>query len=178
MKLIYFFIALSIITRCLILLQAGTIGAIGGNNLGVTSINPDSSQYSFYIGKGLKDNGSGSNSGVMASISNCVSNGAKIISMSLGGGPPSTIVANQFQSHYEEDGVLFVAAAGNDGNSALSYPASYPHVISVAAHDIDGNKASFSQYNNQVELSGPGMLRILNSIQFFFPIICSPSNVF
>ncbi|KAL7466347.1 hypothetical protein ACHAXS_012851 [Conticribra weissflogii] len=136
---------------------AGTIGAIGGNNRGVTSINPDPSQYSFYIGKGLNDNGSGSNSGVMASISNCVSNGAKIISMSLGGGPPSTIVANQFQSHYEEDGVLFVAAAGNDGNSALSYPASYPHVISVAAHDIDGNKASFSQYNNQVELSGPGV---------------------
>ena len=93
----------------------------------------------------------------MDAVSKCVSNGAKIISMSLGGGAPSNIEANQFKSYYENDGVLIVAAAGNSGNNDLSYPASYPAVMSIAAHDINGNRASFSQYNSQVEISGPGM---------------------
>ena len=46
---------------------AGTIGAIGGNGEGVDSVNPDPdpSKFGFFIGKGLTDSGSGSNSGVL-----------------------------------------------------------------------------------------------------------------
>ena len=43
------------------------------------------------------------------------------------------------------------------GNTALSYPASYDAVMSVAAVDSNENKASFSQYNAQVEIAGPGV---------------------
>merc|ERR1712176_11519 len=50
-----------------------------------------------------------------------------------------------------------IAAAGNGGNSALSYPASYKSVMSVAAVDSNENKAGFSQYNEQTEISGPGV---------------------
>jgi len=53
--------------------------------------------------------------------------------------------------------VLSVAAAGNDGNSRNSYPASYSSVISVAAIDEQRNWATFSQYNSQVELAAPGV---------------------
>ena len=54
--------------------------------------------------------------------------------------------------------VLLIAAAGNGGSSApLSYPASYKTVVSVAAVDINEDRASFSETNNQVELSGPGV---------------------
>merc|ERR1711982_249516 len=45
----------------------------------------------------------------------------------------------------------FVAAAGNGGSSSKLYPASYPALMSVAAFDSNKNKASFSQYNDQVE---------------------------
>ena len=38
-----------------------------------------------------------------------------------------------------------------------SYPASYDSVVSVAAVDSSGNHASFSQYNNQVEVAAPGV---------------------
>ena len=53
--------------------------------------------------------------------------------------------------------MLIVAAAGNDGNSALNYLASYQSVMSVAAVDSSKNKAGFSQFNEQVEIAAPGV---------------------
>ena len=76
--------------------------------------------------------------------------------MSLGGGASSTTERNAFASALNSD-VLSIAAAGNSGNSSLSYPASYDEVVSVAAVDSSGNRASFSQYNSQVEIAAPGV---------------------
>ena len=134
---------------------SGTIGAVGSNSIGVTSCNPKPNDFSFYIGKGLNDSGSGSNAGVTAAVNACVAAGAKVISMSLGGGGYSATEENLYKQIYNQ-GVLIVAAAGNDGNTALSYPASYPSVMSVAAVDSSMNKASYSQYNAQVEIAAPG----------------------
>mmetsp|Transcript_27329 Transcript_27329/g.41071 ORF Transcript_27329/g.41071 Transcript_27329/m.41071 type:complete len:395 (+) Transcript_27329:103-1287(+) len=91
---------------------AGTIGAIGGNDIGVTSVNPDPSKFTFYIGKGLSDSGSGSNAGVMAAVQACVEAGAKVISMSLGGGGYSATSNAAYEDYYDAN-VLIVAAAGN-----------------------------------------------------------------
>ena len=85
---------------------AGTIGAIGGNDIGVTSVNPDPSKFTFYIGKGLSDAGSGSNAGVMAAVQACVEAGAKVISMSLGGGSYSSIDNAAYEDIYDQDGEL------------------------------------------------------------------------
>lgn len=52
---------------------------------------------------------------------------------------------------------LFVAAAGNDGTTRKSWPASYDTVVSVGAVDEAAEIASFSQQNDQVELSAPGV---------------------
>jgi serine protease len=79
-----------------------------------------------------------------------------VVSMSLGGTFSSTTENNAFQSAYDA-GVLSVAAAGNDGNTRKSYPASYSSVISVAAVDQNGVHADFSQRNSEVELSAPGV---------------------
>uniref|UniRef100_A0A7S4SHV8 subtilisin n=2 Tax=Ditylum brightwellii TaxID=49249 RepID=A0A7S4SHV8_9STRA len=136
---------------------AGTIGAMGGNDKGVTSVNPDPTKFSFYIGKGLTDSGSGSSSGVMEAVQKCVDAQANIISMSLGGGAPTNAELEQYREHYEDDGVLIIAAAGNGGNSGYSYPASYKYVMSVAAVDSNKNKAGFSQFNDQVEIAAPGV---------------------
>ena len=54
-------------------------------------------------------------------------------------------------------GVLSIAAAGNDGTTAKSYPASYASVVSVGALDENKQWATFSQYNSEVELAGPGV---------------------
>merc|ERR1711902_5387 len=116
-----------------------------------------SDKFSFFIGKGLSDSGSGSTSSVMAAVQACVDNGSNVISMSLGGGGFSNTVNQQYYGHYKEDDVLIIAAAGNSGNPLLSYPASYKSVMSVAAVDSKENKAGFSQYNEQTEISGPGV---------------------
>ena len=85
---------------------AGTIGAIGGNGIGVTSVNPDPSKFTFYIGKGLSNSGGGTGEGVMAAVQACVDNGAKVISLSLGGGGYSTIDNAFYEAMYDEDGEL------------------------------------------------------------------------
>merc|ERR1712003_456274 len=138
---------------------AGSIGALGDNSKGVVGVIPGSinDKFSFFIGKGLTDGGSGSFAGVMAAVQACVDHDANVISMSLGGGGFSDTHNEQYYGHYKDDDVLIIAAAGNGGNSALGYPASYKSVMSVAAVNSNENKAGFSQYNEQTEISGPGV---------------------
>jgi len=135
---------------------AGTIGAIKGNNKGVVGVNDDPSKFRFFISKGLSDNGSGSTSTIMKAVNKCVQNGAKVISMSLGGGDYSNIMKDFYKSVYDKD-VLIVAAAGNAGNSRSFYPASYPYVMSVGAVNRYEAKAWFSVANDQTEITAPGV---------------------
>ena len=92
---------------------AGTIGAIGNNEVGVTSVNPDPNKFTFFIGKGLSDSGSGTSDGVIEAVEACRANGANIISMSLGGGGFSSINNDVYNDLYSDD-ILVIAAAGND----------------------------------------------------------------
>ncbi|TQV81443.1 S8 family serine peptidase [Aliikangiella coralliicola] len=135
---------------------AGTIAALGGNGQGVVGVNP-SGNLGLHIVKVFDDSGSWAyGSDLVAAINQCTAAGANVISMSLGGSNSSNAERSAFNSANSR-GVLSIAAAGNAGNSSLSYPASYDSVVSVAAVDSAGNKASFSQYNSQVEISGPGV---------------------
>jgi len=138
---------------------AGTIGAITNNGIGVDSCMGDGDNFFFHIGKGLYDNGSGSSSSVMAAIRGCKNAGAKVISLSLGGSGATAQEEEFYRSKFEDEGILLIAAAGNDGNTAKSFPASYGSVMSVAAMEPE---ATFSQRNNQVEISAPGY-RVLST---------------
>lgn len=132
---------------------AGTI--VGQNNsLGVIGVAPEAS---LYIVKFFNDSGSATfASDLIAAANTCESNGAKIISMSLGGSRQSGQERRAFDQ-LDQKGVLSIAAAGNDGNTAYSYPASYDSVLSVAAVDEANAVAGFSQQNDQVELAAPGV---------------------
>jgi len=135
---------------------AGTIAAIGNNNQGVVGVNP-SGKLGLHIVKVFNDSGSWAyGSDLIQAISQCKSAGATVISMSLGGGSSSSAERAAFDSAYAS-GILNIAAAGNDGDSSMSYPASYGSVMSVAAVDSSGNVANFSQYNSQVEIAAPGV---------------------
>ncbi|MFT4924300.1 MAG: serine protease [Phenylobacterium sp.] len=135
---------------------AGTIAALGNNGTGVVGVN----------GSGLLDlhnvkifNNAGTwayGSNLVKAIEQCRDSGSKVISMSIGGGDSSVTEENAFISAVSA-GVINIAAAGNDGNTSLSYPASYDSVMSVAAIDSSKNLASFSQRNAQVEIAAPGV---------------------
>jgi Subtilase family len=91
-------------------------------------------------------------------IGKAVDAGAAVINMSYGS--VSQCTPEKIQIYYGvATGAIPVAAAGNEfqqGNP-LEFPASLPHVITVAATDRDGKSASFSNANDAVDLSAPGV---------------------
>ena len=141
---------------------AGTIAAVN-NALGVVGVTPGT--VNLYIVRVFGDTGEWIYASTLIDAANrCASAGANIISMSLGGAKSSSTERRGFDTLYSK-GILSIAAAGNDGNTAYSYPASYTSVMSVAA--IDSNKvvADFSQQNNQVEIAAPGV-GVLSTLPF------------
>jgi len=136
---------------------AGTIGAIGGNKEGMgASVFNDPNRFKFFIANPFGYNGGGTTSGIIEGLLKCIEANATVVSMSFGSnGYPSSATRKVIS---DNPNTLWIAAAGNDGSTPLkSYPASYPEVMSVAAVNEDEEKASFSQYNDQVEISGPGV---------------------
>jgi thermitase len=133
--------------------MTGTVAAIANNNRGVSGVCPD---CSILAGKVLNDSGVGSSSGLANGINWAVSNGAKVINMSLGVRTSRTLEAAV--NNAWNKGVVLVAAAGNGGNQAQIYPAGYTNVIAVAATDNRDVKASFSTYGaNWVDIAAPGV---------------------
>ena len=134
---------------------AGTIAAANNNN-GVVGVSPG--KVSLHIVKVFDGASCGWSyaSTLVDAANRCASAGAKVINMSLGGSNSSTTENNAFANLYSQ-GVLSIAAAGNDGTNRHSYPASYDSVMSVAAVDANNARASFSQYTRQVEIAAPGV---------------------
>ena len=87
---------------------------------------------------------------------------ADIINMSLGGGGFSR-VAQDVYSDVRAQGVIIIAAAGNESTSEPSYPASYEGIVSVSAasHGSGGGPADvvlaqYSNFGSSVDVSAPG----------------------
>ncbi|HEX5911470.1 MAG TPA: S8 family serine peptidase, partial [Thermoleophilaceae bacterium] len=136
---------------------AGTIAAKANNGVGVAGVSFNSP---LSICKALSSGGSGSLAGVANCITYLNQKGAKVISMSLGGSSGATTLQQAVQNAYKGGGAggsLIIAAAGNDGNATLNYPAAYAEVVSVAATDNRDARASFSNANSDVEVAAPGV---------------------
>jgi subtilisin family serine protease len=134
---------------------AGTISALNNAGVGVVGVNANAT-LKLHIVKVFGASGWAYSSSLTTAANKCKAAGANIISMSLGGTRAVKTEQRAFDSLYS-GGILSIAAAGNDGTSGFSYPASYSSVVSVAAVDENKNWASFSQYNSQVELAAPGV---------------------
>ena len=133
---------------------SGTIVAVN-NALGVVGVTPGTVQ--IYMMRVFGDDGAWAYSSTLIDAANrCTSAGANIISMSLGGSRSNVTERRGFDTLYSQ-GILSIAAAGNEGTTAYSYPASYSSVVSVAAIDVNKAVADFSQKNDQVELAAPGV---------------------
>lgn len=138
----------------------GIIAAIENNDVGVAGVVPRLAEdgISLHISRGLSHRGSGTMSGILNAISNCVDAGAKVVNLSLSHDKGYDKVESRvFNDLYVRDGVLLVAAAGNSGTNDYAWPASHPSVMSVAAVHSNGVGAGFSQSNDQVEVAGPGV---------------------
>jgi thermitase len=136
---------------------AGTIAASANNRVGVAGVAFSSP---LVICRAL---GGPDGSGTVADVAACIrwthDHGAKVISMSLGGQSSHTL-AEAAKSAYARggrNGSLLVAAAGNDGDGTIEYPAGLDQVVSVGAIDAADAVAPFSNENADVELAAPGV---------------------
>eukprot|EP00929_Paragymnodinium_shiwhaense_P057568 TRINITY_DN2881_c0_g1_i9.p1 TRINITY_DN2881_c0_g1~~TRINITY_DN2881_c0_g1_i9.p1 ORF type:complete len:1267 (-),score=181.53 TRINITY_DN2881_c0_g1_i9:485-4225(-) len=137
---------------------AGTIAAIGNNSKGVAGV--------AWAGVKLmalkfitKENTARTSDGI-AALEYAIANGARISSNSWGI-PTSSNALRAAVERVAEARMLFVAAAGNDRSNNDFYP-TYPSgynidsIISVAATNVLGKIASFSNYGDSVDVAAPG----------------------
>jgi Subtilase family len=93
---------------------------------------------------------------VVAGIEAAAARGRGVINLSLGGSR-SRFEAEAINAAFAR-GLLVVAAAGNGRRSGVSenFPASLPHVLTVASLDRQNQVSSFSSRSSGMDLAAPG----------------------
>lgn len=84
---------------------------------------------------------------------------ADVINMSLGGPVFSRALEQAVQAAIAE-GVIVVAAAGNESSSQPVYPAAFTNVVSVSAVDPNRDQAPYSNFGPTVDVAAPGGNRL------------------
>jgi len=121
---------------------AGTIGAVGNNNIGVVGVNWNVKLLPL---KFLDSRGSGTTDKAINAIIYAADLGVDVLSNSWGGTAFSSALENAID-YANDKGVLFIAAAGNEGtdNDVIEhYPSNYTieNVVAVAASDHGDKRA-------------------------------------
>jgi subtilisin family serine protease/uncharacterized protein YkwD len=132
---------------------AGIAAAVTNNGAGVAGLSWGARIMPL---KALDSSGEGYLSDVAEAITYAADHDAQIANLSLGG-PQSSNTLKNAVNYAHDQGVFIAAAAGNDGNSTLFYPAAHEHVVGVAATDSSNVRASFSNYGTHVDISAPGV---------------------
>ncbi|OEF97649.1 S8 family serine peptidase [Desulfuribacillus alkaliarsenatis] len=130
---------------------AGVLGAVGNNQLDGTGILWHTRIMPIKV---LDGSGEGDDFTIGQGIRHAVRNGADIIVLSLGD--------RLYSKHMEEavklaeqEGVLLIAATGNNG-STVNYPAAFPTVLAVGASDANDRVPSYSNFGPEVDVVAPG----------------------
>lgn len=126
----------------------GRIGAMG------VGIAPECNLHSL---RSLDKDGSGYIHWTTEALEHVFEQGdAHIVNLSLGTSHYDSKQSVICQRLYDQ-GVIVVAAAGNENTNAPSYPAAYDGVLAVAAFDKNEDRAWFSNFGQHVEISAPGV---------------------
>jgi subtilisin family serine protease len=105
----------------------------------------------------LDDNGRGSTFALAYGIEWAVAHGADVINLSLGAEAGSRVLRDVIESALAQ-GVVIVAAVGNENSNIVQYPAGFGGVIGVAAVDDANVKADFSNFGaSWIDLAAPGV---------------------
>ena len=149
---------------------AGLVGAINNNGVGISSIGggvtlmgvraANNNEQMYYC---------------MNGVTWAVNNGAKVVSMSFGSPESANSERTAYQSYYN-NGVILVAAAGNEGeeDNSINYPGGYSSVISVASVNGNGKLSSFSQYGTgRADVAAPGGFGVVQGSTEYLPNILS-----
>jgi thermitase len=131
---------------------AGVISAAVNNGEGVAGM----SWYNKVMPiKVLDSSGTGTTYSVAEGLIWAVDHGAKVVNMSLGNYASAEFLHDAIRYAYDHD-VVLIAASGNDDTDRPGFPAAYPEVFAVAATSENGEKASFSNYGDYIDVAAPG----------------------
>ncbi len=108
----------------------------------------------MFVGKVLTNSGGGTGASVLAGINWAIANKCEVISMSLGSPSPVQAAYTNAGAAALRNGLLIIAAAGNDGMSTGA-PANSPTIMSVASLDPNLRPSSFSN-SGKIEIAAPG----------------------
>jgi thermitase len=130
---------------------AGPAAAVMNNRVGGTGLCPACSLMAIRVGGingfRLYD--------IMDGITFAADHNAQVINLSLGGPDYSEALKGAVDYAWNK-GAFLACGAGNNGTSALVYPAAYEHCFAVAATNRDDGRAYFSTYGSWVEVAAPG----------------------
>ena len=118
---------------------AGVIAATQNNGIGISGIAPLAEL--LVIKANFDNEGYFSGAAIAEGVYYAVDNGAHVINMSLGGAYPDPVIEEACDFALSQ-GVIVVAAAGNNGLPVYNYPASFTSVISVGATTESKERAS------------------------------------
>ncbi|MBD29211.1 MAG: hypothetical protein CMO38_08185 [Verrucomicrobiaceae bacterium] len=124
---------------------------IAGNDSRNPGVAPASEILSFRV---LDNDGYTDSYTLAEAIVAATDSGADIINISLGSNGDSGLVRRSVDYAMSE-GVLIVAATGNEGIGSISFPAAIDGVVAVAANDAVGQHVEFA--NSGTNLEGGGM---------------------
>lgn len=134
---------------------AGIIAGSANNGIGGTGVAPNVKLMPINVFDGEYAD----TADIIDAIHYAVQQKANIINMSLGDTSYSESLNKAVQEAYKQ-GVLIVAAAGNEGDMGKNvqrvYPAAFSHVISVAATNSSDKRPSYSNYHSTVDIAAPG----------------------
>lgn len=131
---------------------AGIVAAMD-NGIGMVGVAPKSE---LYCAKVLGDNGKGGFEAMVRGIKWAMDCKVDVISMSLGTASRPPEVLYQTIKQAISQGIVFVAATGNE-NSQICYPAAYDEVIAVSAVDEKMQHPQFSNQGIENEICAPGV---------------------
>jgi len=117
----------------------------------IQGINEDAAIYSVQV---LDENNTGTLEGIVKGIYWAIDNDMDIINMSFGTQYPSEILEKAVEDAWDA-GILLVAAAGNDPEGNVQYPAAYEEVCAVGASSLKGEIASESVRGKDVDIYAP-----------------------
>lgn len=135
----------------------GTMSARTNNSLGIAGIS-DKTQLAVIR---VTDGKTLTASDLITSTEKLIDQKCDIINMSLGA-PASALSTDQMSTFSSlidrayNNGIIIVAAVGNNSNTTLNYPAAFDKVIGVGSVDKLLNRSSFSNYNESVFVAAPG----------------------
>ncbi len=132
---------------------AGTIAQSTNNSTGTAGVAYGASLMPVKV---LGRDGSGTHTSIAQGIRWAADKGAQIINLSLGSSVGSKTLHDAVAYAYGK-GATLIAAAGNDGANAVSFPAAYDnYVIAVSATRFDEALAGYSNYGSSIDVAAPG----------------------